>query len=76
MPYFDFFWTAEIETHLNANGITTDEFEEVVRHPVRQTTSRSSGRPAAWGYTRDGRHILAIYEMLDDLTVLPVTAYR
>jgi hypothetical protein len=28
------------------------------------------------GYTEGGRYIIAVYEDLDDITVLPVTAYE
>jgi hypothetical protein len=28
------------------------------------------------GYTSDGRYILVIYEELDAMTILPVTAYE
>ena len=38
--------------------------------------SRSSGLPAAWGHARDGRYIMAVYEELDQVTILPVTAYE
>ena len=38
--------------------------------------SRSSGLPAVWGYTPDGRYIMAVYEELDETTILPVTAYE
>ena len=30
----------------------------------------------AWGYTRDGRYIIAVYQKIDFATVLPVTAYE
>jgi hypothetical protein len=29
-----------------------------------------------WGYTEDRRHLIAVYQRLDDLTILPVTAYE
>lgn len=32
--------------------------------------------PVAWGYTLDGRYIMAFYEHLDDVTVNPITAYE
>ena len=38
--------------------------------------SQSSGRPCAFGYTPDGRYLICFYEMLDELTILPVTAYE
>ena len=76
MPYFQFLWTDEIVDHLANHGITQDDFEQVVCNPVRTGRSRSSGLPAAWGYTVDGRFVIAIYEELDDMTILPTTAYE
>ena len=76
MPYFDFFWTDEIIEHLGEHGITSDDFERVVKRPVDVRASRSSELPAAFGYTEDGRYIIAIYDFIDDVTVLPVTAYE
>lgn len=44
--------------------------------PSSKGRSRSSNLPAVWGYTPDGRYIMAVYEKLDEVTVLPVTAYE
>ncbi len=76
MPYFDFFWTDEIIAHLAEHGVTPEDFEAVVMRPVDARRSRSSDLPAAFGYTEDGRYIIAIYDFVDDITVLPVTAYE
>jgi hypothetical protein len=76
MPYYFFLWTDEIVEHLAEHGITAEDFEKVVSQPVDVRRSRSSGLPAAFGYTADGRYIIAIYELLDDTTILPVTAYE
>jgi hypothetical protein len=42
--------------------------------PIRQLSQREL--PVAWGYTSDGRYIIAVYEHVDELTVIPVTAYE
>ncbi len=76
MPYFDFFWTDEIIEHLAEHGVAPEDFERVVKRPVDVRKSRSSELPAAFGYTEDGRYIIAIYDFIDDVTVLPVTAYE
>jgi hypothetical protein len=75
MPYYEFLWTDEIAEHLAEHGISQDDFERVVCHPLSKGMSRSSNLPAAWGYTSDGRYIIAVYEELDEVTILPVTAY-
>ncbi len=76
MPYFDFVWTEEIVAHLAEHDISPDDFEQVVINPERIGKSRSSGNPVAWGYTVDGRYIMAVYEKIDFTTVVPVTAYE
>jgi hypothetical protein len=76
MPYFEFQWTDEIEEHLDEHGISPEEFMYVASHPVKTGRSRSSGLPAAWGYTNDGRFLFVVYEQLDDITLLPVTGYE
>ena len=41
-----------------------------------QGTSRSSDSPCCWGETPDGRFIMCVYDEIDELTLLPVTAYE
>jgi hypothetical protein len=76
MPYFEFLWTDEILKHLAEHGIGQDEFEDVACDPDETDVSHSSGREIAFGWTTDGRYIVAIYEHLDELMILPVTAYE
>jgi hypothetical protein len=76
MAYYEFLWTDEIIEHLAEHGVTADEFEEIVKFPDTRGMSRSSGRPCCWGDTPDGRLLICVYEKLDELTVLPVTAYE
>jgi hypothetical protein len=76
VPYFEFFWTKEIVRHIAEHGISQEDFERVVCNPWSKGFSRSSDLPAAWGYTTDGRYIVAVYEMLDVTTIIPVTAFE
>lgn len=76
MPYFEFLWADETVQHIAEHGISAEDVERVVCHPESEGYSRSSGLPVAWGYAADGRYIMAVYEQLDQLTVLPVTAYE
>jgi hypothetical protein len=71
MPAFDFLWTDEIVEHLAEHGISQDDFEKVVCNPTRKGYSRSSGLPCVWGYTEDGHYIIAVYEEIDAITILP-----
>jgi hypothetical protein len=75
-PYYFFLWTDEIVEHLAEHGVMVEDYEKVVCHPVDVRRSRSSDMPAAFGYTANGLYIIAIYEFLDDMTILPFTAYE
>lgn len=75
MPYFHFVWSDEIIAHLMEHDLTPEDFERVVSNPEAVGKSRSSGLPASWGYTEDGRYIIAIYEDLDGFSLIPVTAF-
>ena len=79
MPWLDVIWDdspgGNVE-HVAATDVTVEEVEEVLRNPSRRTTSRSSGRPMVQGYTSAGRAITVVYEGVDDVTVLPITAYE
>ena len=76
MPYFEFVWTRENTRHIAEHGISQDDFEAVVQHSTNRGFSRRSLLPVAWGYTEDGKYILAVYEHIDDITVNPITAYE
>ena len=74
MLYFQ--WTAEIIEHLAEHDVSSDDFEHVVQKPYARGSSHSSGLPCCWGDTPDGRFIICVYEEIDEMTILPVTAYE
>jgi hypothetical protein len=76
VAYFQFLWTRAIADHLSDHGVSQDDFENVVNQPERRGKSRSTGRPCCWGETGDGRYLLCVYEYLDVLTIIPITAYE
>ena len=76
MAYFQFLWTDEIIAHLAEYGVSQEDFESVVGEPELRGESRSTGRPCCWGETADGRYLLCVYEYLDLLTIIPITAYE
>jgi uncharacterized DUF497 family protein len=41
-----------------------------------QGTSKSTGFPAVWGYTPDGRFIIVVYEEVAENTIRVITAYE
>jgi uncharacterized DUF497 family protein len=79
MPWYDVIWNYESGgnvDHVTDHGLTPDDVESVICNPIETSTSRTTGRPVAAGYTADGRLILVVYELIDDVTVYPVTAYE
>lgn len=61
--------------HCAEHGVTKEEVEEAIENPTDEDVSRSSGRPVLFGETSAGRHLLVVYEQIDDETIYPVTAY-
>lgn len=76
MPFYLFVWNDENEEHLAEHGVSIEEFVEVVCNPDRIETSRSSGRPIAFGYTSTGKYLACVYEELDDVTLFAITAFE
>jgi hypothetical protein len=65
--------------HIAEHGLTKDEVEEVLGGRRNRTDkSHSSGRPATFGWTSTGKHIIVIWEEVQNnpLTAYPVTAYE
>jgi hypothetical protein len=76
MPWVDVVWTEENETHLLANQVSREEAEYVIRNPIGYDVSESSERPIVFGYTAARRKIAVVYEVVDSVTVYPITAYE
>jgi hypothetical protein len=76
MSLYFYIWNDEIIAHLAEHDVTQEDFEYVLSHPSEAGTSDSSGLPVVWGYTEDGRFLFAVYRLLDEITILPVTAYE
>jgi hypothetical protein len=75
MPWLDVLWTDQNEAHLLANKVSRHEAEYVIRNPIGHDVSESSERPIVFGYTLTGRKIAVVYEVVDTITVYPITAY-
>ena len=70
----DLIWNGNIE-HIAEHGLTQDDVQHVFDNPTGYGVSRSSGEPAVFGYTPDGRYIIVVYCEIDDFSVYPVTAF-
>jgi hypothetical protein len=60
------------------HGITQDEVWDVVSNPQNEVVpSDSSGRPSTFGWTKTGRHIIVVWDDVeeDPWAIKPVTAY-
>jgi len=68
-------WDGNIE-HVEQHGLTVEDVEFVLADPDSESVSRSSGLPCVFGYTPDGTYIIVVYELVDDDTIYPVTAYE
>ncbi len=68
-------WNGNVE-HVEEHGLTVEDVEYVLANPVRKATSRSTGLPCVFGYTPDDVFIIVVYEVIDEETVYPVTAYE
>src|SRR5438046_850980 len=68
------YWHIVVAGH----GITQEEVEEVLRHPDSVDWSNSSGQPISFGWTSTGKHLVVVWEHVQDdpLTIYPVTAYE
>ncbi|MDP1799689.1 MAG: hypothetical protein Q8K78_19505 [Planctomycetaceae bacterium] len=75
MPWFDYFWYTENVQHLAEHGVTPEEFEEVVT-AARWIETSSSGSDMVRGSTAAGRFLVCVFDQIDDVSVIPITAYE
>lgn len=61
--------------HVAEHGLTPEDVDNVPNNPIERTVSRSSGEPLYKGLTSDGRIAYVVFERIDDVTALPVTAF-
>jgi len=62
--------------HIADHGLTKEDAEHALEHGIPAEPSRSSGLPLVFGPAIDGRVIAVIFEIVDDETVCPITAYE
>ena len=78
MPYLDVLWNDEPGGNADKiaqHGLTKDDVIDVFDDPRVKTRSRSSGLPLWKGYTRDGRLVTVVFEWIDQVSVMPITAF-
>lgn len=62
--------------HCAEHGVTKEEVEEAFEHLIDLDISRTTGLPVIFGETKAGRHLLVVYELVDEDTIYPITAYE
>ncbi len=62
--------------HIAEHGLTIEDIEHVLQNTSEENTSRSTGRPCCFGYTPGGDYIIVVFELIDDDSIYPVTAYE
>jgi uncharacterized DUF497 family protein len=62
--------------HIAEHGLSPDDVEHAFGNVLRETTSRSSGRPALFGLTSDDRVLFVVYQEIDDGRIYVFTAYE
>ena len=78
MVHYDVIWVEGPDgnvAHLADHGVTPEEAEQVMAFPIARGVSRTTGRPIAIGNTLAGRKLVVVYEVIDAVTVYPVTVY-
>lgn len=76
MEWLDVYWDSEIEAYFAQHGVSREDFEQAMQNPIGEDSSERSGRPIRFGFAVDGRKIAVVFEMIDAITVLPITAYE
>ena len=73
MDVFTLIWDLEDDPggnvqHVAENGLTVDEVEDVLLDStgMNAVSSRSSGRPMIFGWTSTGRHIVVVWEVVQE----------
>jgi len=79
MRIVELIWTEDNIDHINARGVTTEEFEEVIRsQPLWRRGRRhdETGRRSiyAFGQTEAGRYLFLVISPRDNGRAYPVTA--
>ena len=81
MPFDAIIWDLDDDPdgnvqHCAEHDVTKEEVEEVFENATDADISRSSGRPVVIGDTTAGRHLMVVFDEIDDDTVYPVTAFE
>lgn len=80
VPYTHIVWDLEDDPdgnlqHIDEHGVTKEEVDDVLSDPVSVDSSRSSGFPIAFGFSKTGRYLAVIFDEIDTETAYPITAY-
>ena len=77
---YEFLWDDDPDegnvAHIAEHGLSPADVEHAFQNVLRETTSRSSGRPAVFGLTADDRVLFVVYEEIEHGLIYVFTAYE
>ena len=81
MPFDAIIWDLDDDPdgnvqHCAEHGVTKEEVEEVLLNATDTDISQSSRRPVVFGDASTGRHLMVVYDEIDEDTIYPVAAYE
>ncbi len=81
MEFLQIIWDDEDQPggnvqHIAEHGLTIEDVECVLEDPTAEGMSGSTDRPCCFGYTPGGDFIIVVYELVDEETIYPITAYE
>jgi len=76
MAHEHFHWLDEAIEHLAQHDVAPEEFVTAFENRIQDTQSRSTGRPAFYGYDDRGRLLFGVYERISEFEILPKTAFE
>lgn len=81
MAYVELIWDLDDDPegnvmHIRQHGLTREDVAHALATAYDETLSRSTGQSIAFGWTEDGRELAVVFEVVDDVSIYPITAYE
>lgn len=81
MAYVELIWDLDDDPegnvmHIAQHGLTKYDVVHALATAYSETRSRSTGESIAFGWTQHGRELAVVFEVVDDVSIYPITAYE
>jgi hypothetical protein len=81
MAYVELIWDLDDDPegnvmHIAQHGLTKDEVANALATAYHESLSRSTGQSIAFGIAEDGREVAVVFEVVDEVSIYPITAYE